>query len=263
MPKRDAPLNVDALPKMQADVPEVAAVKSGKHIERRKDVLKERRFMSAIWPAISILILCIIGLSIWNGALVERASEQRDALVEADLRISKLEQSLFSTDESMTQSSVVLQVRLKEIETRTEDLWTQMDKLWASAWRRNQTEIADHGKRLDGFDKTTSVQQEVLKGFDTQLTAMQKSMSRLKSENVKLAKNLKVLTAKEKELSLLKDELLSQMADMKKLRLQVDENTQWQKSNMAFRQQTNKTLSQLEKQLAAQTKPIVNTVTTP
>ncbi len=37
----------------------------------------------------------------------------------------------------------------QSLKTRVDDLWTQMDKLWASAWRRNQTEITQHSKKIE------------------------------------------------------------------------------------------------------------------
>ena len=253
MPERDAPLNADEMPSLQAESRSVKT--EADSLQSSRADLTNKRFLSAIWPAIAVLILCIVGLSIWNNALVETSRQQQDLIQDAQQRLSLLEKQLSSSDESMTQSSVVMQVRLKDIETRTEELWTQMDKLWAAAWRRNQTEIADHGKRLDAFDESMIKQNKTLIALDMQLTKEQKSLSRLKAENVKLAKNIKVFTAKEKELLALKTQINDQLQGNKLLQKKIDDNQQWQQSNNAFRLQTNKTLARLEKQI----KPLLPT----
>ncbi len=253
MPERDAPLSADEMPNLQTESRRLQH--ESEALPSSRATLKNSRFLSAVWPAIAVLILCIIGLSIWNNALVETSRQQQDFIQDFQQRLGSLEKQLSSSDENMTQSSVVMQVRLKDIEKRTEELWAQMDKLWAAAWRRNQTEIADHGKRLDAFDKTMVEQNETISALDAQLTKEQKALSRLKSENVKLAKNIKVFTAKEKELLSLKAQIIEQLEGNKALQKKVDENQQWQQSNNAFRLQTNKTLARLENQI----KPLLPT----
>jgi chromosome segregation ATPase len=42
----------------------------------------------------------------------------------------------------MGESTGAMKVRLEKLTKRSEELWGQMDKLWASAWRRNQADIA-------------------------------------------------------------------------------------------------------------------------
>tara|TARA_R110000803_G_scaffold24824_2_gene59577 strand:- start:9130 stop:9900 length:771 start_codon:yes stop_codon:yes gene_type:complete len=56
-------------------------------------------------------------------------------------RIQQLENQLSATGEEMGESTVALKVKLEAVSEKTELLLSEMDKLWASAWRRNQTEI--------------------------------------------------------------------------------------------------------------------------
>ena len=60
----------------------------------------------------------------------------------------QLENKLSATGEEIGESTVALQVKVTELSNKTNELWEQMDKLWASAWRRNQKEIADLGDRV-------------------------------------------------------------------------------------------------------------------
>jgi chromosome segregation ATPase len=67
-------------------------------------------------------------------------------LQQAQNRITELESRLSATGENMDQSAAALQVKVSELSKKTEHLWSEMDKLWASAWRRNQSEIGDLNK---------------------------------------------------------------------------------------------------------------------
>lgn len=264
MPERDAPIDIDELPNIQAENRQKDAsvdnydqaglsMKADGASTSARVVKRQARTLSAMWPAIAVLILCIIGLSIWNKDLVERQHQQQDSLFDAKERIVALESKLSSTDESMTQSSVVMQIRLKDIEKRSAELWTQMDKLWASAWRRNQTEISDHTKQLSVMDKSFAANENKVEKINDNLTSALKAISDLKAESADLAKNIKVFTAKTKEIATLKAQLQDQIEKNRVLQKSVDDNSQWQKSNNAFRIQTNKTLERLELQIKAAT----------
>ncbi|MDT0594093.1 hypothetical protein [Glaciecola petra] len=68
--------------------------------------------------------------------------EKNLALIdEKEKRLLSLENRLSATGEEMGNSTIALQVKVTELSEKSEELWEQMDKLWASAWRRNQTEI--------------------------------------------------------------------------------------------------------------------------
>jgi chromosome segregation ATPase len=54
----------------------------------------------------------------------------------------------------MDQSAAALQFKISELSKKTDDLWEQMDKLWASAWRRNQTEIMALNKTVIALKST-------------------------------------------------------------------------------------------------------------
>lgn len=93
------------------------------------------RTNSPSWFAFLLLLAIIVSAAgYWS-------SEQFKILQQAQSRIAQLEDRLSATGEDMDQSSAALQIKVSELNAKTEDLWVQMDKLWASAWRRNQTEI--------------------------------------------------------------------------------------------------------------------------
>jgi chromosome segregation ATPase len=90
---------------------------------------------SPSWFAFLFLLIMIVSAtSYWSVG-------QYKALQQAQNRITDLESRLYATGENMDQSAEALQIKVSKLSVKTEDLWNQMDKLWASAWRRNQSEI--------------------------------------------------------------------------------------------------------------------------
>lgn len=77
------------------------------------------------------------------------------ALNSSEQRIQQLENQLSATGEEMGESTIALKVKLEAISEKTELLLTEMDKLWASAWRKNQKEI----KELNSQSKKLASQQ--------------------------------------------------------------------------------------------------------
>jgi len=95
---------------------------------------------SPSWFSILFLLAVIIGTAgYWS-------YKQFKVLQQAQSRITELESRLSATGENMDQSAAALQVKVSELSKKTEHLWSEMDKLWASAWRRNQSEIGDLNK---------------------------------------------------------------------------------------------------------------------
>jgi chromosome segregation ATPase len=106
---------------------------------------------SPSWFAILFLLLVIVGAAgYWS-------FEQFKVLQQAQSRITDLESRLSATGEDMDQSAAALQIKVSELSAKTEDLWGQMDKLWASAWRRNQSEIGALNKTVMSLKASTEL----------------------------------------------------------------------------------------------------------
>lgn len=87
---------------------------------------------------IYILLLLLMAGGWWFDLQNKQLQEKLDS---ADARIQDLERQLSATGEEMGESAVVIKARLQTLGEKTDELWEQMDKLWASAWRRNQADI--------------------------------------------------------------------------------------------------------------------------
>jgi hypothetical protein len=130
------------LPSLAPDRDQVSAYKNHRtntDVKAPKEQ-KPQKQSSTFNPLIVLLIFSIMGFGAWWSYQHDIKSQ---ALIKsAENRIAALEEQLSATGEEMGESSIAMKVRLEALSKKTEDLWIQMDKLWASAWRKNQAEIA-------------------------------------------------------------------------------------------------------------------------
>lgn len=108
-----------------------------------------------------IIALAACGASYW---LYQQTVIQDATLKSAQNRITDLERRLSATGEEIGQSAVALQVKVTELNEKTDELWVQMDKLWASAWRRNQADIESLTKKTSSQASTLNNQLSVIEG---------------------------------------------------------------------------------------------------
>jgi chromosome segregation ATPase len=124
-----APINVE----MEDRIP--MASKRQANAKTTSTVTKSNNGFTSI-----VLVIAVIACASSAYLYTLNASNQ-NLLAENEVRLKSLENRLSATGEEMGNSTVALQVKVGELTARGEELWDQMDKLWASAWRRNQEEI--------------------------------------------------------------------------------------------------------------------------
>jgi chromosome segregation ATPase len=255
----EKPIEMNDLPEMRADKkPDVSASKPQKSEKSTSEKNKTPVVQTAVWPAIAVLILFLVGVSIWNNVLTNQLQEQKKQTQMALERLGDLESRLASTDENMSQSSVSMQVRLNELKQRTDDLWSQMDKLWASAWRRNQKELSDQSKALAEVKASDKAQGKKFSNLQTDLAALQIRLEEIDALSQQLTDQSQRLSQNKQSIVQTQQTTQKVEATMKKLQQRIKENEEWVGSNVAFRKQVNKKLSSLEKKLRELNQPIVN-----
>lgn len=124
------------------------------------------------WMFLLIIALLSGGASYWS-------MQQYKQFQLAQERIADLERRLSATGEEMDQSAVALGVKVTELSQKTQELWDQMDKLWASAWRRNQSEIGDLNKALNTLKANTD---NSVKSINSKTTDIDTQLSKLSSQ---------------------------------------------------------------------------------
>jgi len=136
------------------------------------EVKVETTNMAAAKPGVKGIWLWLVfflaaggyGASWW---LYEQGIQQFQVMQNSQQRIADLEQQLSATGAEMGESAVAMQVKVTKLSERTQELWEQMDKLWASAWRRNQADIKSVQQNLGRTDKSVKELQQGLGQFTT------------------------------------------------------------------------------------------------
>ncbi|GAA5141612.1 hypothetical protein [Thalassotalea piscium] len=102
------------------------------------------------------LILVYIALASASYWFYLENTKLKEIQTDAEQRIAQLEQQLSATGEEIGESTVALKVKLEALTEKSNELWSEMDKLWASAWRRNQSEIKELRSKSIALDKSVN-----------------------------------------------------------------------------------------------------------
>jgi chromosome segregation ATPase len=161
-----------------------------------------------VWLILLTLIIALtLGLSItW---FYQEHSKSQELMLQYQQRITVLEQQLSATGEEMGESTVAMKVRLETLTDKSEKLWQEMDKLWASAWRRNQSDIKTLRSTSVKHQQKTS---DSIEKLSTTLTAIDQLKEKITASDLKinaLGDNLNTLNVINAELDKLKSELSS------------------------------------------------------
>jgi chromosome segregation ATPase len=161
-----------------------------------------------VWLILLTLIIALtLGLSItW---FYQEHSKSQELMLQYQQRITVLEQQLSATGEEMGESTVAMKVRLETLTDKSEKLWQEMDKLWASACRRNQSDIKTLRSTSVKHQQKTS---DSIQKLSTTLTTIDQLKEKITASDLKinaLGDNLNTLNVINAELDKLKSELSS------------------------------------------------------
>ncbi|MEP1447130.1 MAG: hypothetical protein ABJK37_13585 [Paraglaciecola sp.] len=190
---------------------------------------------SPSWFAFLFLLLMIVGAaSFWSFKQYQVLQLAQSNNIKLESRITELENRLSATGEDMDQSAAALQVKVSELSEKTQHLWSEMDKLWASAWRRNQSEIGDLGKTLKTLkakseksaktlssntaENNTSIGlvKEQLESQANLLSQLNKQFSQMRDVDADLEQQLASLREKLISTALANNNLTNQIDDLRK-----------------------------------------------
>ncbi|MFT6194210.1 MAG: hypothetical protein ACJASU_001109, partial [Cognaticolwellia sp.] len=118
---------------------------------KSKQVNSATNTPKALTAAQTLLILIpYFALAVTGWYFYQQQVSTKNTLASSSARIQQLENQLSATGEEIGESTIALKLKLEAISEKTELLLSEMDKLWASAWRKNQEEIkALNSKRIN------------------------------------------------------------------------------------------------------------------
>ena len=196
-----------------------------------------------------VLAVVAAGLLGWVGWQQMQLGDTRAVLAASQARIADLEQRLSVTDESVNQSSVSMQVKIK-------DLDGEIRKLWDNVWKKNQETLAAHQTQLAALDKSVKAAQAEVAKASQSLSAQQKSVEGMRGQLEKVEKteatvelSKRKLDEQQVALESVTEKLNRISAEQDKLAQRISTNEEWVQSINNFRKQTNREIVNLKQQL--------------
>lgn len=194
-----------------------------------------------LWSRLFItLALVVAGVACaWAFQLQERLELADTQMDRYASRIADLEDRLSDTDEGLSQNTAAMAVKIKE-------LYSEVDKLWASAWRRNKAAIEELQKTSASEARKVAAVEKSLAGTKTTLTAATNDIAKLKNVAADLERLMASAKSNQAQVEKVADNLNRINVDLAKLSKRVQDNEDWVNSINAFRGQVNRTLSDLQ-----------------
>ncbi|MCY7295362.1 hypothetical protein [Alteromonas sp. a30] len=201
---------------------------------------------------ITILVLLIFagfGGSYW---LYQQQVVLKQTLANSQERIVELEKQLSATGEEMGESAVAIQTKVNQLNAKTKELWDQMDKLWASAWRRNQSEIKEMGGKIDTLVANDGDIEKQIKSLEseigtsmTNLDLVQEQINRQSKDisqfSTEVSTNKQQVTSQGKTISALNQKLATMDKVNNALLKRINDLEKWQKTQSALESKNIKT----------------------
>jgi archaellum component FlaC len=178
----------------------------------------------------------------WAWQLQQQLAQANAQMQRYADRITDLEDRLSDTDEGLSQNTQAMAVKIKE-------LYSEVDKLWASAWRRNKASIEELQGASDTQGKKVAALEKSMSGAESQLKAAAADLAKLKGVANDLERLMASAKANGAEVERVADTLNKINLELAKINQRVQGNEEWVGSINAFRRQVNSDLSALQTQL--------------
>ncbi|MDF1691159.1 MAG: hypothetical protein P1U47_02210 [Zhongshania sp.] len=203
---------------------------------------------------LTVLILALAAASYY---LYDQLTTTQQQLLLGQGRIDLLEQRLSVADESITESSVSTQVKLKELDV-------EVRKLWDNVWKKQKEELAQHDVSLakqkadlDKAEKRIAALETKLRTSDEQVAKIVKSYNSERESLTSMAGKLdRVIAQAEVNRKQLLD-MGKQVASggaldarVKDLERRVTQNDEWLDSINAFRKQVNRDIESMRQTMS-------------
>jgi chromosome segregation ATPase len=248
---------MDAIPALKLDQEEIALRQQarGKRANTKKPAPKPRKESSGGWLLVLLCLLAVAALGGWTYLLNEQLQSSRLQLMAASDRLQKLEGRLSVTDESASQSSVALQVKIKEMDG-------EIRKLWDNVWKRAKQDLAQHGKDIASLQAALKTQAEFDQQIKTELSETALAVEVIEEQleaSTQLAAQLSTvqeqLAARQQALTDIQDTADSLSATNDDLKKRVAGTEEWVDSFNGYRTQMNRKLLDLQGSIKALQQP--------
>lgn len=217
------------------EVPEEHTVATGTSVMTR-----------SLLALLTIVLIATAGLA---GFLYQKLSVAEDAIDNYELRISDLERRLEVTDESMSESSMAIKVKVRELDS-------EIRKLWDNVWKRSKQRLAEHDTELEKqarslaeIKKTVASTQQQFEQNKQVVSGLSTQLKKAEQMSDSVARNSQQLKTQITSLETAVDKLNRISAEFNKLDSRVQGTEEWIESINGFRRQMNREITSLKQAL--------------
>lgn len=189
---------------------------------------------------VAVAVLVSLAAAGWAAYLHQKLQLAQQTLITNEQRLGELERRLSVTDESMSESSVAIKVKVREMDS-------EIRKLWDNVWKRSKEQFAEIDVKLQSHDNSIvssdkfianarqlqAKNDKVVAQLGSQLKSVQKTSAAVKANSEKLARV-------EGSLESTSDKVNRVSADSVKLGRRVKDTEEWVESINGFRRQVNR-----------------------
>ena len=168
-------------------------------------------------------------------------------LLAAEQRVTSLEQRLSTTDASVNQSSVALQVKIKDIDT-------SLTQVRDETLKRYKATLDQHGGQIDSLDRLLKNTQASLTKLDQRVAEQDKALAtaraQLDAQSPLVDFSKKKVDAQQVLIDALTSKLKAIGDNQNKLDSRLSNNEEWVDSINTFRKQMNREIVNIKQQIA-------------
>lgn len=190
-----------------------------------------------------LLFICVIALAAAAGYFFMENQKLLVQLNNNDQRISDLESRLSNTGDEIEQSSVAMQVKIKEMDA-------EIRKLWDNVWKKTKTDLASQGSRITKLEKGNASSTSRL----AKLEASSKTLSAELGQSKRLATDVSQLKGQGIAMQASVDTALekaeSASASIPELNKRVADTEEWIGSMNAHRRQVIRDIDSLKRAIS-------------
>jgi chemotaxis protein histidine kinase CheA len=198
------------------------------------------------------LILATIG---WAGFLHQKLQLAERVIKNYELRITDLERQLSVTDESMSESTVALKVKIREMDS-------EIRKLWDNVWKKNKerlaahdTLLAQHGQSIKVSDAFIATAKQQMSKSDAVVADLGLQLKKAEAMQSMVAANKQALAKQMSAIEAAADEVNRVIVDISKLDRRVKGTEEWVAAINGFRSQVNREITALKQSVGQMQAP--------
>ncbi|WP_145999214.1 hypothetical protein [Oceanicoccus sp. KOV_DT_Chl] len=195
---------------------------------------------------LALVVLALLATAAWAGYLHQQLQAADRSLQDYELRITDLERQLSVTDESMSESSVAMKVKIRELDS-------EIRKLWDNVWKKSKEQFAQQGQLLKQQQESITANQLFIKSTkdqfsknETVVASLSKQLKAAEQLQVRVAANQKALSDINGTVESTADKANRLNNEILKLERRVKETEGWLESINGFRRQVNSDITVLK-----------------